>query len=162
LRWFSCAFIAEGLIVDEYVVVGILKHYRAAEEAIQDLELAGITGGAIEVIRDIDDDARVADTPGEAATKPAKAHPDWLARLFGKGGALEPVVTADSGTQPDYIGDQVFYATHVKNGGVVLVIRTPVEVVANRAAGILKDHGARNPGTQDGPAVRKVSAGFKK
>jgi hypothetical protein len=148
--------------VDEYVVVGILKHYRAGEEAIQDLELAGITGGEVQMIRDIDDDARVADTPGEPVTRPAQPHPDWLARLFGKGGALEPVVTADSGTQPDYIGDQVFYATHVKNGGVILVIRTPNEAVANRAAGILHDHGARTPGQKDGPAVRKISAGFKK
>lgn len=144
--------------MDEYVVVGIFSNYRAAEEAIQDLELAGITGGEVEVIRDLNDDARVADTPGEKSTEPAKAN--WFERHFGKGG--ERVVTADSGTQPDYIGDQVFYATHVKNGGVILVIRTPNEAVANRAAGILHEHGARTPGQKDGPAVRKISAGFKK
>ncbi len=59
--------------MDEYVVVGIFSNYRAAEEAIQDLELAGITGGEVEVIRDLNDDARVADTPGEKSTEPAKA-----------------------------------------------------------------------------------------
>ena len=151
----------EGRIVDEYVVVGLFSNYRASEETIQDLELAGITGGEVQVIRDIDDDARVADLPGEPSTKPAKPHPDWLARLFGRGGAIEPVVTADSGTQPDYIGDQVFYATHVQNGGVILVIRTPNEAVANRGAGILHEHGARTPGQKDGPEVRRISAGFK-
>ena len=146
----------EGRIVDEYVVVGLFSNYRASEETIQDLELAGITGGEVQVIRDIDDDARVAGLPGEPSTKPAKPHPDWLARLFGRGGAIEPVVTADSGTQPDYIGDQVFYANHIRQGGTVLVVRTKSEPSANGAAKILHHNGARTPGKKDGPAVTPI------
>jgi hypothetical protein len=84
----------------EYVVVGILKGYREGEEAIQDLELAGITGGQVQLITDTDDDARTISTPGEKSTDPPKPHHNWLAKLFGNGGALEPVVRADSGSQP--------------------------------------------------------------
>ncbi|HEY0701561.1 MAG TPA: hypothetical protein VGD60_02230 [Candidatus Acidoferrales bacterium] len=144
--------------MDEYVVVGILKGYREAEEATQDLELAGITGGEVQLITDTNDDARTIDTPGEKSTRPPNAHPNWLERLFDKGGALERPVRADSGDQPDYIGDQVFYATHVKEGGAILIIRTPNEPTANRAAKILEDHGARTPGQKTGPQVRRINA----
>ena len=146
----------------EYVVVGILKGYREAEEATQDLELAGITGGQVQLITDTADDARTIDTPGEKSTEPLKAHHNWFASLFGQGGATEPVVRADSGSQPNYIGDEEFYATHVKQGGAILIIRTPAEAPANRAAEILHNHGARTPGQKDGPVVRRVSADFKK
>jgi hypothetical protein len=145
----------------EYVVVGILKGYREGEEAIQDLELAGITGGQVQLITDTNDDARTIDTPGEKSTDPPNPHPNWLGRLFAKGGALEPV-RADSGDQPNYIGDQEFYATHVKQGGAILIVRSPAEAPAKRAAEILRDHGARSPGKKDGPVVRQVSTDFKK
>ena len=57
----------------EFIVVGILDGYRDAEEAVQDLESAGIVGGQVEVISDVDEDARTADTPGEPSTKPREA-----------------------------------------------------------------------------------------
>jgi hypothetical protein len=141
----------------EYVIVGILKGYQEAEAALQDLELAGIVGGQVEVITDINEDARTANTPDEPATKPEQPHHNWIARLFGSGGALEkPEVTALSGEQPNYIGDQEYYATHVKQGGTIIIIRTPAEPVANRAAAILHEHGARTPGKKDGPAIRRI------
>ena len=74
----------------EYVVVGILTGYREGEEAIQDLELAGITGGQVQLITDTDDDARTIDTPGEKSTDPPKKNPSWLARLFGQGARSRP------------------------------------------------------------------------
>ena len=79
----------------------------------------------MQLITDTDDDARTINTPGEKSTDPPKPHHNWLAKLFGKGGALEPVVRADSGSQPDYIGNEEFYATHVKQGGAIIVVRTP-------------------------------------
>jgi hypothetical protein len=60
------------------------------------------------------------------------------------------------GEQPDYIGEQEFYASHVKQGGAVMIVRTSAEQPASRAAGIMHDHGARTPGNKDGPAVRRV------
>jgi hypothetical protein len=141
----------------QFAVVGILDTYAEAEEAVQDLELAGIVGEQVEVISDIDEDVRTADTPGEPSTKSHEAHPSWLARLFGKGGALEqPEVRDLSGEQPNYIGEQEYYATHVKQGGAVMIVRADSEPVANRAAAILHQHGARTPGKKDGPAIRRI------
>jgi hypothetical protein len=141
----------------KYVIVGILESYADAEDAVEDLEQAGITGGQVEVISEIDEDARTANMPGEPATKSGEQPRGWIARLFGKGGPLEKrEVRDESGTQPDYIGEQEFYASHVKQGGAVVVVHVTAEQAAIRAAAILQEHGARTPGSKDGPAVRRI------
>ena len=92
----------------QYVIVGILDSYRDAEAAVQDLELAGIVGEQVEVISDIDEDVRTANTPDEPSTTPHKPHHNWIARLFGAGGPLEKREVRDvSGEQPNYIGEGV-------------------------------------------------------
>jgi hypothetical protein len=141
----------------KFVIVGILDGYAEAEDAVEDLEEAGIKGGQVEVISDMDEDARTADTPGEPSTKSGERHPGWIERLFGAGGALEkPEVRDVSGEQPNYIGEQEFYASHVKQGGAVMIVHTTTEQAANRAAAILQEHGARTPGSKDGPAIRRI------
>src|ERR1700722_10525095 len=131
----------------QYVIVGILKNYGDAEAAVEDLEVAGIDGNQVEVITDIDEDARTANTPGEASTKPHESHRNWIERLFGAGGALEKNEARDlSGEQPNYI----------KQGGAVIIVRTTAEQPAVRAVAILRDHGARTPGQKDGPAIRRI------
>jgi hypothetical protein len=141
----------------KYAIVGILNSYAEAEAAVRDLELAGIVGEQVEVITDIDQDARTANTPGEPSTKPEEPHHNWLARLFGAGGPFEKHQARDeSGEQPNYIGEQQFYANHIKQGGAVIMVRTTEEQSANRAAAILRDHGARTPGQKDGPAIRRI------
>jgi hypothetical protein len=140
-----------------YVVVGILDSYRDAEEAVQDLEVAGIVGEQVELISDIDDDARTANTPGEPSTKPAQPGHNWLTRLFGPGGPFEKREVSDlSGDQPNFIGDQEFYANHIKHGGAVMIVRATAQPVADRAAAILRDHGARTPSSKDGPTVQRI------
>jgi hypothetical protein len=141
----------------KFVIVGILASYGEAESAVEDLEQAGIVGGQVEVISDLDRDARTANTPGEPATKSSEPQPSWISRLFGAGGALEKRdVRDESGTQPDYIGEQEFYASHVRQGGAVVIVRVSAEQAANRAAAILRERGARNPGSKDGPAIRRI------
>ena len=141
----------------QYVIVGILKSYGDAEAAVEDLEVAGIDGNQVEVITDIDEDARTANTPGEPFTKPEKPHRNWIERLFGAGGPLEKSEARDeSGEQPNYIGEQEFYANHIKQGGAVIIVRTTAEQPADRAVAILRDHGARTPGQKDGPAIRRI------
>ncbi len=141
----------------QFIVVGIMDGYREAEEAVQDLELAGIVGEQVEVISDVNEDARTADTPGEPATRPHEAHHSRLARLFGADGTLQkPEVRDLSGEQPNYIGDQEYYATHVKQGAAVMIVRADSEQIANRAAAILHNHGARTPGHKDAPTVRRI------
>jgi hypothetical protein len=141
----------------QYQVVGLFGNYGDAEAAVRDLELAGIAGAEVEVISDIDEDVRTADTAGEPSTKTREPHSSKLARLFESGGsARNREVSADAGEQPDFIGDQVFYANHIKRGGTVLVVRTPTEPPASRAAEILHNNGARTPGGKDGPAVQRI------
>jgi hypothetical protein len=141
----------------KFVIVAILASYGEAESAVEDLEQAGIEGGQVEVISDPDRDARTANTPGEPATESGEPQPSWISRLFGAGGALEKRdVRDESGTQPDYIGEQEFYASHVRQGGAVVIVRVTAEQAANRAALILRERGARNPGSQDGPAIRRI------
>lgn len=142
-----------------YVIVGIFETYGHAEAAIRDLESAGIMGEQVEVISDIDEDVRTVNTPGEPSTKPHEAHHSRTARLFGSGGPLEkPEVRDLPGEQSNYIGEQEFYATHVKQGGAVMIIRPSSEQSANRAAAILHDHGARTPGHKDGPTIRRTAS----
>jgi len=141
----------------QYQVVGLFGNYGDAEAAVRDLELAGIVGEQVEVISDIDADVRTANTPGAPSTKTREPHESRLARLFGSSGpARNTEVSADAGEQPDFIGDQVFYANHIKKGGTVLVVRTRTEPPANRAAEILHNNGARTPGHPDGPAVERI------
>lgn len=144
----------------KFIVVGIFGSYTEAQAALLDLDLRGITGNQVEMISDIDEDARTAYTPGEPSTRPHESFHERLARLFGAGGDLEKFEVRDtSGEQPNYIGEQEFYANHVKQGGAILIVRTDSERNANEAAAILRDHGARTPGRKDGPAVRRVASG---
>jgi hypothetical protein len=141
----------------QYMVVGLFGNYGDAEAAVRDLEMAGIVGEQVEVITDIDQDIRTANTPGEPSTRTAEPHQSKLARLFGSSGsAKNHGVSADAGEQPDFIGDQVFYANHIRQGGTVLVVRTRTQPPATRAAEILHNHGARTPGKKDGPAVTLI------
>lgn len=140
-----------------YMVVGLFGHYSDAEAAVRDLEMAGIVGEQVEVITDIDQDVRTANTPGEPSTRTPESHHSKLARLLGSiGSARNQGVSADAGEQPDFIGDQVFYANHIRQGGTVLVVRTKTQLPATSAAGILHNHGARTPGKKDGPAVTPI------
>ncbi|HEY6466260.1 MAG TPA: hypothetical protein VIY69_09735 [Candidatus Acidoferrales bacterium] len=141
----------------QYVVVGILRNYGHAEAAVQELEQAGIVGEQVEMITDIDEDARTESTPAEPSTVPGASRRCGIARLFGAGGDLQKSdVRDEAGEMPNYIGEQEFYANHVRQGGVVLVVRTSAEPSASRAAAILQEHGARTPGQKDGPIVRRV------
>lgn len=136
-----------------YVVVGLFKRYEDAEAAVLDLEQMGIEGEQVEIITDMDEDARTANTPGEPSTNPQAPRRSWFERLRG---ASVPDVRDESGEQPNYIGEQEFYATHVKQGGAVMVVHAAQQEPANRAAVILRDHGAHSPGSKDGPAIRRV------
>jgi hypothetical protein len=141
-----------------YVIIGIFQSYGAAEAAATDLELAGIVGEQVEIITDLDEDTRTANMPGEPSTKFQEPSHSRIARLFGAGGSPEKREVRDlSGEQPDYIGEQEFYADHVKQGGTLVIVRPSSEPSANRAAEILRAHGARTPGQKDGPVIRRVN-----
>ena len=132
-------------------LIGLFDTYGQAEAAVLDLELAGIVGEEVEMVSDVDRDLRAE----ELGVKPHESIRDRVERaLHGlrSGGQREirgddAEVHDDSGEMPNYIGEQEFYATHVKQEGAILVVRPPSETLAARAEAILKDHGSK---TRDG------------
>jgi hypothetical protein len=139
-----------------FMVVGIFSNYGAAQSAIQYLEQAGIVGEQVELITDIDEDIRTANTPGERSTLPPESHQGKLARLFAHLHKPGPDVRDQPGEMPKYIGEQEFYVSHVKEGGAVMVVRVGSEQTADQAAAILKSSGARDLGHKSGPSVRRI------
>ena len=138
----------------DYAIVGIFGTYGAAEAAIGDLEIAGIVGEQVEIISDLDEDTRTANTPGEPSTNFREPSYGRIARLFGAGGPLENRNVRDiSGDQPDYIGEQEFYANHVKQGGAVLIVHPTSEAMRQSCRRNFARAWCPNPRTPDGPAI---------
>ncbi len=113
-------------------ITAMFESYRDAEAAVLDLELAGITGEQVEMISDPDEDVTLA--------RP-------------KDGPPKDFVRDTQGDMPKYIGEQEYYATHVKQGQAVLIIHAPEESVAARASEILRDHGAQIAGRYEEDAT---------
>lgn len=115
-------------------VIGIFPNYGAAEAAVRDLELAGIVGGQVEIIGNAEADDRTA---------------GWLEKSRNSKKTRSEPVQDDSGDQPDYIGRQEFYATHVREGHTVVIVRGS-SATAERAKSILNSHGAVSPSGDSG------------
>jgi hypothetical protein len=130
-------------------LIGLFDTYEQAEAAVLDLELAGIVGEEVEMVSDVDRDLR-AETFG---MQPHESIRERIERVFrgvrsrGRRKISHDEVHDDTGEMPNYIGEQEFYATHVKKEGAILVVRPPSETLAARAEAILKDHGSK---TRDG------------
>jgi hypothetical protein len=123
-------------------VVGAFGSYRDAEEAVRDLELVGIVGEQVELISDADEDVRTIRPKDDPAAETVRDVP---------------------GQMPDYIGEQEFYATHVRQGRAVLVVRPSNQEASDRARTILRDHGAEilhspQRGEQPGTAASRGKA----
>ena len=121
-------------------LIGLFDSYRDAEAATEDLESAGMVGEQVEVISDVDRDLRAENL----GFKPHEGIRERIARAFDRLRGRDPKeVHDDSGDQPEFIGEQEFYATHVKAEGAVIVVRVPSEALADTAEGILKEHGSK-------------------
>lgn len=147
------------------VIIGLFDTYGQAEAAVRDLELAGIVGEEVEVVSDVDSDLR-AEELGLQAHEGIRERIERALRGLGMRGARkvrdaearddqvrDDQVHDDSGDMPNYIGEQEFYATHVKQEGAILVVRPPSGALAARAEAILKEHGSRTRDGKDGVLV---------
>jgi hypothetical protein len=127
-------------------VIGLFDTYGQAESAVMDLETAGIVGEEVEVISDPDRDAR-AEALG---MKPRESLRERIARVFGRPAKPAGSEVHDTpGEMPNYIGDQEFYATHVRNEGAVMVVRIANKNLVHLAEAILDKHGSKR---RDGKA----------
>jgi len=141
------------------LVIGVFATYEDATQAVQGLEAAGIIGDEVELITDVDEDAEIPHPAPETSTEARESNVNRIARLFGKDGGRKPgEVAAAAGETPEYLGDEEFYATHVRQGGAVVIVRPSSEVSAARATAILRSHDARFPGEKQqrrGPGTGK-------
>ncbi|HUA02001.1 MAG TPA: hypothetical protein VMB02_16815 [Candidatus Aquilonibacter sp.] len=124
-------------------LVGLFDTYDQAAAAVRDLEVAGIRGEQVEVISDVDRDVRAAalGAPLPEGILKRIEHAFRGLREHGR------EVHDDSGDMPDYIGEQEFYATHVREEGAVIVLRLHEGPLVGLAERILKEHGSK---TRDG------------
>jgi hypothetical protein len=133
-------------------VIGLFDTYGQAEAAVRDLEIAGIVGEEVEVISDTDRDAR-AEALG---VKPRESFRDRIARVFG--GSAKPAadeVYDTPGDMPNYIGEQEFYATHVRNEGAVMIVRVANNNLARLAEAILNKNGSKTRDGKKGVTTRE-------
>jgi hypothetical protein len=133
-------------------VIGLFDSYGQAEAAVLDLELTGIVGEAVEVISDVDRD----ETAVSLGKKPRESFRDRVAHVFGRSEAPAANQVHDTpGDMPDYIGEQEFYATHVRDEGAVMVVRVANDDLAEVAGAILKKHGSKTRDGKDGVTTRE-------
>lgn len=132
-------------------IVGVFDTYGDASAVIRDLEVSGIVGQQVEVISDADLDARTAGwVRGSSVDDLEKRIEKDLRHLLHRPEKQD--VRDLSGEQPDYIGRQEFYATHVHGGPAVIIVRGD-DSTAELAKVILQQHGAKAPSGKGGPAV---------
>jgi hypothetical protein len=131
------------------VLIGLFDTYGQAEAVVRDLELAAIVGEEVEVLSDVDRNLRAKDLglQPQYGIRERMARALESLRLRGAGEGPGGEIHDDPGEMPDYIGEQEFYATHVKEGAAIVVVRPPSRVLAARAEAILKEHGSK---TRDG------------
>jgi len=135
------------------VLVAMFGEYRRAEAAVRDLEIAGIVGEQVEVISNVDQDERAQ----ALGMKPREGVSERIARIFRglrHSGATE--VLDDPGEMPSYIGEQEFYATHVRNEGALMIVRVPNDKLAGVAQAILKQHGSKQRDGAAGVTIRET------
>jgi hypothetical protein len=140
-------------------VVGVFGNHGEASAVVRELENVGIVGEQVEVISDADQDVISERMSGSEASK--KSEPSK--KNAGKSGSAQNTgetdqspnnVRDDPGTQPDYIGEQEFYATHVRGGKALVIVRPQNEAGVEAATAVLRDHGANGLDGKKGPVVR--------
>jgi hypothetical protein len=140
-------------------VVGVFGNYGEASAVVRELENVGIVGEQVEVISDADQDVISEDMSGSEARKRAEPSKKSAEKSGGAANATETDqspdnVRDDPGTQPDYIGEQEFYATHVRGGKALVIVRPQNEAGLEAATALLRDHGAKGFDGKKGPVVR--------
>jgi hypothetical protein len=141
-------------------VVGVFANYSEASAVVRELENVGIMGEHVELINDADQDVVSERMSGSEAPKKADSPKKSVGKSSGDGkkavefDQLPSEVRDDPGTQPDYIGEQEFYATHVRGGKALVIVRPADEAGVEAATALLRDHGAKGFDGKKGPVVR--------
>lgn len=117
-------------------VTGIFDAYSKAEEVVQALELIGIDGTEVEVISDADADARTQGILSSAEKGHKEGVGEKIAHFF-RSSNNAGKHDAGKHESTDYAKEQEY-----NSGRTIVIVRTSDERGADRAADILRSHGA--------------------
>jgi hypothetical protein len=128
-------------------VVGIVDNYSTAQHIVQALELEGIVGNQVEVVSGADEEV----LGQEGGSSAHKSH-----ESFGK--RTSHFVRSLTGSQDqkahdDYVEDPEFYASQVRQGRAMVIVRLRDEPEANRVADLLRQYGANDLRGKHGPQI---------
>ena len=127
-------------------VVGMVDSYGTAERIVEDLELHGIVGNEVELVSGADEEVLGPAAPSGAA--PREGLTDKIRRFF------QSIAYSNEHQARDYyVEDQEFYASQVRQGRAMVIVRAPDVLEADRAAEILRQHGAYDPKGGNGPRI---------
>lgn len=127
-------------------VVGMVNSYGDAERIVEQLELEGIVGNEVEVVKNAE-----AEVTGLGRQTEAPPHENFAERIRR---LLHPLRHSDQGQARDRsIGDPESYITDVRNGRTLIFVRVPDPDEADRAAELLRANGAYDPCGDAGPRV---------
>jgi hypothetical protein len=127
-------------------VVGMVDSYGTAERIVEDLELHGIVGNEVEVVSGADEEVLGPVAP--SGDPPQEGFADRIRRLF------RSLTHSEKRQVHDYYAeDPEFYASQVRQGRAMVIVRAPDVLEADRAAEILRRHGAYDPKGGDGPRI---------
>jgi hypothetical protein len=127
-------------------VVGMVNSYGDAERIVEQLELAGIVGNEVEVVKNAEDE--VTGFSGQPAKSSHERFAERIRRL------LHPLRHSDKDHGPDRSSeDPEPYVSQVRNGRTLIFVRVPDVDEADRAAELLRANGAYDPCGGAGPRV---------
>jgi hypothetical protein len=126
-------------------IIGMAGSYTAAQTIVEALEREGIVGTQVEVISGAADDISSLDNSANAR-RPTFV--EKIRSIFQPHGHSH-----DTGPRDQYLEDPDFYASHVRQGRALIVVRMPDVPEADRAAEVLRVNGAFDPGGGDKPRV---------
>jgi hypothetical protein len=127
------------------IVLGMVDSYGDAEQIVEQLEREGIVGNEVQVISDPDDE--VLGFGDEAAKPRPEGFAEKIRHFFG---SLSHSGRNQDAFHPD---DPEIYASHVRQGRAVIMVSSPDEAEADRAAEVLRLSGAYDPRGDKGPRI---------
>ena len=130
-------------------VVGVVATYGDAERIVRELELEGIVGHQVEVISGVDEEVTgtAYDTDDEAH-KPKERIGERIANFFrSHRGSNEQKV------HDYYVEDPEFYASQIREGRAMIIVRVPDEAEVNRAAELLRANGTWDLNGKEGVEI---------
>lgn len=125
-------------------IIGMAGSYTTAQAIVEALEREGIVGTQVEVIAGADEDISSAGN----STPDKKGLIERIGNIFRSHGK-----STDKAAHDNYVEDPEFYASHVREGRALIIVRMPDVPEADRAAEVLRLNGAFDPKGGNQPRV---------